>query len=190
MIQAAALIVFGALSRLLPHLTNYDAWNLVPIGAIALYAGARLPKQIAWSVPVFAMLFSDLVMDQWFGFYFDSPTRWISYATLAGIALLGLFAQGTNVKVLRLAGLSLSGSFLFFLTSNFGCWAWPEGVTYPHTLAGLTQCYAAALPFLKNSVLADLVGTFALFLLAPVIAQVWNRVTTGSLPESKPADLV
>lgn len=172
MLQAILLIAFGAFCRLLP-----DTLNLVPMGAIALFAGSRLSSRIAWTVPVFAMIFSDIVLDRLYGSYFDSPTRWISYGALALIAVTGVLVRKENANIFRLAGLSLAGSILFFLASNFGCWAWPDqgGIVYPASLAGLMTCYTAGLPFLRNTVLADLIGTFALFSLAPLAARGWNR---------------
>src|SRR6266704_780265 len=55
---AVLLVLLGAFSRLLPHPPNF-----VALGAIGLYAGARLPRLWAWAVPIAAMLLSDLVLD-------------------------------------------------------------------------------------------------------------------------------
>lgn len=182
MFQALFLIALGALSRLIPHFWLHDAWNLVPIGAIGLFAGSRFPKRIAWAIPVFAMLLSDIVLDQKYGGHFGSPARWINYGAFALIAVMGFLANGPKLKVLRLAGLSLAGSVVFFLASNFGVWVWPEGTNYPMTFAGLIECYTAAIPFFKNSVRADLAGTAALFGLAPLLSRAWRRWA-----ESEPA---
>jgi hypothetical protein len=179
MFQALFLIALGAMSRLIPHFWLHDAWNLVPIGAIGLFAGSRFPKRMAWAIPVFAMILSDIVMDQKYGNYFDSPTRWLTYGTFGLIALLGIFAKGPKAGVFRLAGLSLTGSILFFLASNFGVWAWPQGTDYPMTFTGLLQCYTAGLPFFKNTVLADLVGTAVLFGLAPILSHAWRQWTVS-----------
>ena len=46
MTTAVLLTLFGALSRLLPHPPN-----AVALGAVALYAGARLPRRFAFAVP-------------------------------------------------------------------------------------------------------------------------------------------
>ncbi|MGZ3316604.1 MAG: DUF6580 family putative transport protein [Isosphaeraceae bacterium] len=56
--KALFLIAIGAIYRLVPH-----PWNLVPMGALSLYAGASLPRRWAWAVPVAAMGLSDLVID-------------------------------------------------------------------------------------------------------------------------------
>src|SRR5262249_8015345 len=52
-------------------------------------------------------------------------------------------------------------SVLFFLLSNGAVWAF-SGM-YSLTWQGLVQCYVAALPFLENTVLGDLVWTAFLF---------------------------
>lgn len=178
MLQALFLVALGTASRLTPPDWNLHAWNLVPMGALALFAGSRFPRRAAWMIPVAAMILSDLVLDQKYGGFFHSPSRWVSYGAFGLIAVLGVLAQGSKGTVLRLAGLSLSGSVVFFLASNFGVWAWPNGTNYPASLAGLLQCYAAGIPFFKNTVLADLLGTAVLFGSAPILSRAWNRWTT------------
>jgi hypothetical protein len=179
MLQASLLIALGAMSRLIPHFWMHDAWNLVPIGAIALFAGARLPKRVTWAIPVFAMILSDIVLDQKYGGYFHAPSRWLNYSAYASIALIGILAKGSKPGIFRLAGLSISGSVFFFLISNFGCWAWPEGTVYPQTFAGLMDCYIAGIPFFRNTVIGDLIGTALLFGLAPFVAGAWSRIAPG-----------
>jgi len=51
-------------------------------------------------------------------------------------------------------------SILFFIITNFGIWllGW-----YPHTTSGLIQCYAMALPFLRDFALSTLVYAAAFF---------------------------
>ena len=58
MTTAFFLIVLGTLSRLAPHPPN-----AVAMGALALYAGARLPRRWAYLVPIVAMAASDLWLD-------------------------------------------------------------------------------------------------------------------------------
>jgi hypothetical protein len=161
MLTSFFLIVLVAVGRLLPH-----AWNLVPVGAVALYAGARLPRRWAWSVPIAGMILSDLILD--WG-HADRPALTVSrltiYGTFAAIALLGVFARrarGLSAPA-SLAALSLAGSGLFFLTTNFAEWAAGPLRLYPMTLAGLEACYVAAIPFFDKTLLADLVGTGVLF---------------------------
>ena len=62
---------------------------------------------------------------------------------------------------------SLSASVVFFLVSNFGVWA--SGTMYPNTFSGLMICYAAGLPFLKNTLIGDMAYSGALFGIFEVI---------------------
>jgi hypothetical protein len=159
------LILLGALSRLV-HLPP----NAVPMGALALYAGARLPGRRAWIVPLGAMVLSDLVLDAFVYHAFAGralfgAVRMTSYATFVAIALLGTLRR--EAGPLARGGMALGASSLFFLTTNFAVWATDGGAFYPPTPAGLIACYVAGLPFFGNTVAADLVGTAALFGLDP-----------------------
>jgi vitamin B12 transporter len=153
-VTAVLLVFLGAFSRLLPHPPN-----AVALGALALFAGARLPRWLAVLVPLAAMAASDLVLDLGTGRSALSATRLTIYATFAIIALAGRWARAASPG--RLAAFSLGASTLFYVTSNFVEWA-ASGL-YPHTAAGLGLCYAAALPFFANTLLADLGGTAVLF---------------------------
>ena len=126
--KALFLIAIGAIYRLVPH-----PWNLVPMGALALYAGASLPRRWAWIVPVAAMGLSDLVLDYAIGRPLSDPSRWIIYASFALTTLMGPLARRPKVGPWLLPVLSLSASALFFLTSNFGAWLVPE-MNYPRNL--------------------------------------------------------
>src|SRR5262249_27027361 len=153
---------------------SYHLWNLVPVGAVALYAGARLPRRWAWAIPVIAMVASDIVLDDGSNRPAFEPTRWTVYATLAATAALGLIARSPKMRAWMLPGLSLLGSTLFFVTTNFATWA--EGLLYPLTWAGLVECYIKAIPFHQNTVLAELLGTCVLFGLGPVIERAAARL--------------
>ena len=146
---ALFLTAIGALfCRLVPHPPN-----AVPMGALAIYAGACLPRRWAWLVPVLVMALSDFVIDSVLGRPLLDVSRWIIYATIAGTTLLGPLAKRTKVGPLLLPALSLSASGIFFITSNFGAWLTPA-MNYPRTLSGLTTAYVAGIPFFQNTVLA------------------------------------
>lgn len=175
MTTAVLLILFGALTRLLPHPPN-----AVALGALALYAGARLPRRFAFVVPLGAMALSDFFLDFGSGRAAVSLVRAADYAAFAGIVLLGRkFAK--DARSARLLGLSLSASLAFFVVSNFAVWAGSR--LYPATSAGLAACFAAALPFLWNTVAADLAGTAILFGLDSVVrrSRAW-RIAGAALP--------
>ncbi len=156
-----AIVLFAALSRMLPHPPNFTA-----IGAMALFAGAFLPVRIGWVLPVVAMFVSDLIINnlvyaEYYGqFVWITPGVAWSMLALVLIALLGSQLL-SKVTGLRLLGASLSASVIFFLVSNIGPWLAME--IYPNTLSGLMLAYTAAIPFFGGTVLGDLLFSALLF---------------------------
>ena len=142
------LIGLGIVSRLVPH-----PWNATPVMAIALFAGAHLPKRWAILLPLAIVAASDLLI----GWHNTVPFTWGAFA-LTG--LLGWWVR-QRPSPTRIIGGALAGSCLFFLMTNFGVWV--LGELYPRTVAGLWQCYVAAVPFFRGTLLGDLVYTVAIF---------------------------
>lgn len=144
-----ALIAAGALLRIAPHPPNF-----APIGAIALFGGAVLPRRLAIMVPLAALILSDAAL----GFYALPGMAWV-YGSFVMIAVIGMALRQRRTP-LRIAGAALGSSVLFFLVTNFGEWFGP---LYPHTLAGLWTDYVAAVPFYWNTLVSDLGYALALF---------------------------
>jgi hypothetical protein len=145
---AIALVIFGVVARLLPHPAN-----LAPVGAIALFGGAILPRRFGWWLPLVVMLVSDSII----GFYHGIVFTWAAFL-LVGLFGMGLRGQNSWFRVPLGA---LGSSVIFFAVSNFGVWA--QGQIYAHSWAGLTQCYEMALPFFRNTLLGDLIYASVLF---------------------------
>ena len=143
------LIFLAALSRLLPHLPNF-----APITALALFGGMYLDKKHTFIVPIAAMLISDYFI----GFY--PGMIWV-YASFIAIGFIGLLLRNHR-GVVQTVGATLAGSILFFVVTNFGVWISSQ-VSYPHNVAGLVECYVAAIPFFRNTLLGDVVYVGAMF---------------------------
>ena len=81
----------------------------------------------------------------------------------SAFVLTGLLAWWVRQRpgIWRILAGATSGSILFFLITNFGVWV--AGGLYPSTLEGLRQCYVAAIPFFRNTLLGDLIYTAAFF---------------------------
>jgi hypothetical protein len=156
------LILLAAFSRLIPHPSNF-----APIGAMALFGTAYFTQRyLAFFIPIVSMWLSDLVLNNVvYGRYFDrfvwgyDGFYW-TYGAFILICLVG-FVLLKKVKPQRLIVASLSASVLFFLISNFGVWA--SDTMYPKSLSGLITCYAAGIPFFKNTLLGDLVFCSVMF---------------------------
>ena len=179
MITAIFLTILAVVFRMFS--SSFQIWNFAPVGAVALFAGSRLPRRWAWVVPVAAMAISDILLDQ--GRYrpLFELSRWTIYATFAAVTLLGPLANRSKLGLWRLPVLSFTGSIVFFLTSNLAVWG--EGHLYPMTVSGLVSCYAAAIPFFGKTVAADLLGTAVLFGLAPLFEQAAQRLARPRLAE-------
>jgi hypothetical protein len=173
MLTAFVLTALAVLSR--EFSSTYQVWNFAPLGAISIYAGSRLPRRWAWVVPVAAMMISDVFLDQERYRPAFELTRWTIYATFAVTTLLGPLANGPKFGRWLLPVLSVTGSTLFFVTSNLATWG--EGLLYPTTVAGLIACFVAAIPFFGNTIAADLIGTAVLFGLGPVFERAARSVT-------------
>jgi hypothetical protein len=158
----ALMILLAAFSRIIPHMPNFS-----PLAAIGLFGAAYLQQK--WQVfliPLAAAWLSDLFINNiiygayypeftWFygGFYW----QYGSYVLIMGIALL-LFKE-VNMK--SIVGGSLMATVVFFLVTNFGVWL--GSPSYPQNMAGLMQCYAMGVPFLKGTMLGDLFYVSTLF---------------------------
>jgi hypothetical protein len=149
---ALSLTVAGAVVRLLPHPPNF-----APVGALSLFAGARLPVWQAYAVPVVLMLVTDPILNVMNGYpaFNFHPFSYLSFLIAVWIGRRLAYTE----SAWRIGCAALISSVQFFLISNFG--AWLSG--YPHTLAGLSACYIAALPFFERTVLSDLFFTAVLF---------------------------
>lgn len=145
---AAALVLFGASLRLLPHPANF-----APVGAIALFGGMMLPKRIGWWLPVAVMAISDMHL----GYYSSMPFTWAAFLL---ISLIGM-AYSRWQSWLRVPFGTLAASLTFFMVSNFGVWL--AGGLYAHTLSGLWQCYLMAVPFFRATLLSDALYSVILF---------------------------
>lgn len=156
-----ALIFLTALTRLLPHPDNFT-----PIGAMALFGAAYFSRQaLTLAIPFIALFISDLLLNNiiYRQYYsgFTLITSWWIYAAFGLVMLAGWLLLRQKTSPGRIVVASLSASAIFFLVTNFSVWL--GGTMYPKTLAGLMTCYAAGLPFLKNTVLGDLFFSAVMF---------------------------
>jgi hypothetical protein len=143
------LIALTAAAIVLPH-----PFNLTPIGALGLYAGATCPPRLAWLVPLAAFGGSVLVT----GPYEPVVMAWVATGLLAGPLAGRLLLQGRR-GVARVALGVLAGATGFFLLSNIGNWL----AFFPHTAAGLLECYLRGLPAFGNTLLGDALYAGVLF---------------------------
>jgi hypothetical protein len=144
---AIGLIILGGLIRITQH------WNFAPVGAISLFAGARLRGWRAYALPLVLMAITDPLLG---GFSALTPLVYASFLLNAWI--------GTHLREsenpLAIGGAALAGSVQFFLVTNFA-WLYPG--LYPHTFAGILASYTAGVPFFWRTMASDLLYSGVLF---------------------------
>jgi hypothetical protein len=139
------------------------AYNLVPILAVLMFFGACRPAR-EFGIAVLGLIGLDIfITTHHYGFRL-APDQALTWAWYLVAVNLGAVALSKTISTRRIIGSSLFASVSFFVVSNFGVWF--EWNMYPKTLSGLGACYAAALPFFRNSLLAELGCSVLLFGLA------------------------
>lgn len=173
--SAIALTIGSILIRLWPHPPNFT-----PLGATALFGGAKLSRPWNYVLPLFILFTTDLVL----GFHALMPYVYGCFAL--SVFLAEKYLKG-SVTARKLTILATANSIIFFLVTNFGVWL--QGHLYPHTIAGLTESYVMGLPFLRNMFAGDIVftlGVFGFYALAQkqALLAIIDRRLTGWLIES------
>jgi hypothetical protein len=158
------MIVVASLYRVIPN----RPYGFAPQLALAIFSGAIVKdKKFAFLLPLLSMFISDLLyqvlylagVTPIYGFY---EGQWINYLLCVSVTVFGFFLK--RIRVTNVFLVSLLGPTYFFLISNFLTWAGVGYyVEYPKTFEGLMQCYAAGLPFYKNSLIGTVVFSAILF---------------------------
>lgn len=143
---AILLISLGILSRLIPHLSQFTA-----ILAVAMFGGMYLTRWQAIIVPMVLMLVTDLIL----GFHDTMP---YTYGSMLAITTIGIYLKDHKSTMNVFSG-SVFASLLFFVVTNFGAYL----SLYPHTWAGLQECYMLAVPFFRSTVLSTIGYSLVLY---------------------------
>ncbi len=160
-----ALVLAAIALTFLARLWLPAPYNFVPVGALALFAGAYF-RSLKWAllVPVAAMFATDSILhlqyvlggSEWPGYHTLLPIVYFSYLLMV---LIGSGLRG-RINIINVPLSAIAGSILFFIVTNFGVWAM-GGYTY--TFAGLVECYTLAIPFFRSTLLGNLFYVGVLF---------------------------
>ena len=147
-----AVAVVGRMWR--PEWNGTPLWNVTPLAAVALAAGALFPQRlVAASVPLAALAISNLFEPG----YGNLAIAAVVYAASAWPALIGrLVNRGRWAAVV---GGAAASAVVFFVTTNLAHWFFIGG--YPRTMAGVVECYVAALAHFRP--LGDVAWSLVLF---------------------------
>ena len=169
MIPALLLVVAAVVFRIATGFfrpPDSIGWmNFAPIAAIALCAAAYFPRKYKFTVPMIALLISDVVLDAHYGFSLLSPFVLSHYVGFAIVGCLGLLLQN-HASWKTLLPASIVASLIFYVITNAVSWIYDAG--YAKNFSGLVQSLTVGLPqysatpswmFFRNSVVSDLLFT-------------------------------
>ena len=169
MIPALLLILSAIAYRIVTGLFappgSIGLLNFAPLAAIALCAAAYFPPKYKFTVPMVALLISDVVLNIHYGFSLLSPFVLSHYLGFALVGCLGLVLQNRrSMKTILPA--SIAGSLIFYIVTTSISWVFDPG--YVKNFAGLIQALTVGLPqfsatpswmFFRNSLLSDVFFT-------------------------------
>ena len=167
-----ALVALAAAGRLWqPTWNGEPLWHATPLAAVALAAGFLFANPlVAASVPLAALALSNVLLPG----YGSLGVAAVVYAATAWPVLLGTcgILGRDRPRWLAVVGGSLATSLVFFVSTNLAHWAFTAD--YSHTIAGLGECFVAALPFYRWMPVGDAawtVATFGLIMAARMAAE-------------------
>ena len=174
-IRLAVLLVITLLIGLWRVLNNGGQLtplaNFTPVGALALFGGTYfVPKVRAYFFPVLIMLISDVVMMQTYfseyrsGLLYDG-WYW-TYAAFALMVFLGTLIKQVSWK--NVVATAVGAALVHYIVTDFGVWLGgginlATGQPYTRDWSGFVNCYVAALPYLRNMLLSNLLYSALLF---------------------------
>ena len=135
------------------------AWNFTPLAAVAMMGGYYFRSLWpALLLPLGVLAVSDLTL-----LAHNSLAVQLSvYVAISVPWMLGrLLRRQENYRTLLALGGGVASAVAFFLVTNFAVWA--SHNYYPHTWAGLVECYAAAVPFFRTMLAGDVFYVGLLF---------------------------
>jgi hypothetical protein len=182
-----SMIAVAAAMRVFDH-----PWNLAPVGAVALFAGAHFrDRRCAFAAPLLAMFASDVALGlahHDMAFYTFHPLMLLVYGCYALYVLLGAgirsswramdrghqtraalgareaVARGERLPGWALKALPVAAATLVGALAFFVITNFGDWLLYyEHTWSGLMKCYAAGIPFFRTTLAGDAAYVAILF---------------------------
>ena len=175
---AYVLVLIGVLSRYV--VASHVAWlNFTAVTGSLLYFGARRSWREMLG-PVGLLMVSDYCLTTFvyhYAFHWQGyVTTWVWYLM---VIVLGQILLRTRTTFLRGAVGAILGPTSFWIVSDFAVWAGSD--MYPHTLGGLISCFAAAIPFYRNDVMATSIVLGAAFAIEAMVRRMRESAEIGKV---------
>lgn len=177
---AFTLVAIGVISRIV----LVDSPNFKPVCALALFAGFYFNRTwLAAMVVGLTLVVSDLFIGGYEWQLMAAVYGSTFFAVMLGVVIRNKQNRSPNGMLFgRFATASLTMSVAFFVLTNFAVWAF--GGWYPTTWSGLVDCYVAAIPFFRWTLVSDFVFSQAL-VAAFALSVAWSSRTKPVLAQSR-----
>ena len=146
----ALLVAIGVTGR-----WGQPVWEFTPIAAVTIFAGYHFARAfIAILVPLAILAIGDVFL---LPAHDSVPVIIATYGAMTIPVWLGRWLRRRETSVAATARWAMCGfapATVFWLATNFAVWAFQSG--YEKTLAGLMQCYWAAVPFYRWMLAGDM----------------------------------
>ena len=108
-----SLVVLATVLRMVPH-----SWNLTPVGAVSLFAGATFDRRRwAFAIPLGAMFLGDTLLELLTGHGYHSLMP-VVYATFAVIVCFGMVLRSRRRSPLAVGSGAVASATLFFIVTS------------------------------------------------------------------------
>lgn len=154
-------IAIGILGRIIPHPPN-----LTPLISLVMISSLFFEKKTLLLGVVSIQCITDLILSYQQDYPLLGYWSIFSYTGILAITqMLFIFRKKTRpikkISIFTLYPLTLTFSLFFWIWTNFGVWL--STTLYPKTFMGFVACYMAAIPFLKNQLVGDLLWISVIF---------------------------
>lgn len=165
------LVAIGVLGR-----WGQPEWSFTPIAAVTIFGGFYFGRRFAaLLVPLAVFGISNMALPA----YGSCGVMLTIYATMTMSVALGWMLRRPScglVKVAQWSAVGLVPATVFYVVSNLAVWYFNGALFgYEPTLAGLTACYAAAIPFFRTMLVGDLFYVSVLFGVHALATQLATR---------------
>ncbi|MEQ8208859.1 MAG: DUF6580 family putative transport protein [Lacipirellulaceae bacterium] len=135
------------------------AWNFTPLAAVAMMGGYYFRSLLpALLLPLGVLAVSDLTL-------LAHNSLAVQLSVYLAVCVPWMFGRSLrnkeNYRTLFALGGGVASSLAFFVVTNLAVWAAHN--YYPHTWAGLVECYVAAVPFFRTMLAGDIFYVSILF---------------------------
>jgi hypothetical protein len=180
--SSLALAFIGSSLIVASRFTMTETPNFKPVAALALFAGLLIRDwRLAILIPALGMFASDLLLG--FGETLVVLTIYVSLAlnALIGRRLSKRWATENLLGRLKSSTIAvLLGSIQFFWLTNLAVWAFTPW--YSQDIPGLFGCLVNGIPFLKFTLLGDVVFAWSPLVVTAVLSSLISRVSTKTTP--------